>query len=326
MMKKTAKIIALTVGMFVFLAGPGLFAQTMDEAGQKFNEGIQMTKSDNFEGAIIAFEETIAICEQLGPEGAELQGRAEEQLPGLKYKQGIALYKAKKITESIEWLEKAVMDAEKYGDATTLARAKKVLPQLVNAVGLSYYKKDDLDLAIEKFDEAISYDPDFAKAYLGKALAYNKKDDTEAMREALRVAIEKGEADGDSKTVATAKTLGYKGFLVRGQKAIQANDHQKAQEYLSEAASYDEGDANLHYLLAVTYNKLSNWDDALAEAEKAVEMAESPEKTAAAYFEMGTAYEKKGDTENACSSYQKALTGPNGAAAKYQMEQVLKCQ
>lgn len=325
-MKRTAKLIALTVCTSILIASGNLFSQTLNEAGEKFNEGVELTKAENYDGAVTAFESCISICDQVGPEGADLKSRAVSQIPDLHYKAGVALYKGKKITESITRLKKASLLAKEYGDDETLAKSNKLLPQLINAVGLSHYKKDDFDNAITSFDEAISYDIDYAKPYLGKALALNKKNDFEGMQEALVLAIEKGEAANDTKTVETAKELGYKSFFVRGQKALQASNFDEAQRLFTKALSYGEGDANLYYLLSVTYNKLSQWDMTLEQAGKAIAMEESPEKQAAIYFEMGTAYEKKGDTENACASYRKALTGANGAAAKYQMEQVLKCQ
>ena len=326
MMKRTARNIAVTVSVF-FIASLGMLtAQTINEAGEKFNQGIELMKTDSYDAAIAAFEQVISISDKLGEEGADLKARASAQLPDLHYKAGMALYKDKKIAESIARLETAAKVAEQYGDMETKAKANKIIPQLHYAVGMAFYKKDDFIKTIENCEKAITIDPEYAKAYLGKAIALNKMDDMEGMRESIRLAVEKGNASGDEKTVASAKEVGYRAFLVKGQKALQASDYKNARIFLGEAGSYDEGDANLHYLLAVTHNKLSQWDEALAEAQKAVEKEDSPDKLAAVFFELGTAYENKGDAANACASYQKALTGPNGAAAKYQMEQVLKCQ
>jgi len=324
-MKQMARTL-LTVSLFSLLLTGSLQSQTLNEAGEKFNQGIELVKVENHDGAIAAFESCISICDKLGPEGAELRGRAAAQLPELHYKAGVALYKEKKVNEAIVRLEKTIAVADQYGDADTRGKAQKLIPQLHYAVGMAFYKKDEYLKTIESCDKAIAMDPDYAKAYLGKALAMNKLDDTEGMREALRTAIEKGEAGKDEKTVETARELGYKAYLSKGQKAIQASDYKSALSFLGEAASYSDGDANMHYLLAVTHNKLKMWDEAITQAQKAVAGEDSPDKLAAVFFELGTAYEYKGDAANACASYQKALTGPNGAAAKYQMEQVLKCQ
>jgi len=300
-------------------------AQTINEAGERFNQGVEMTKTEDYEGAITAFEQAVAICDQLGEEGAELKSRAVAQIPDLHYKAGFALYKAKKLDEAIQRLERASMVATEYGDNTTLAKTNKLIPQLLNAQGLTRFKKDEFDAALQSFDKAIAIDAEFAKPYLGKAYVFFKKDDADAMKEAVDMAIAKGEAAGDEKTVSSAKEQGYKGFLIKGQKAIQGSDYKAAEGFLVQAAAYDDSDANLHYLLAVTYNKLGKSDDALAEAGKAIEKEEAPDKLAAMYFELATAHEKKGDSAAACEAYSKALNGPNGAAAKYQMEEVLKC-
>ena len=100
-MKRTAKIITLTVGLFL-LAGLGTtFAQSINEAGDKFNTGVEQVKADNYDAAIAAFEECVAICDKLGAEGADLKSRAASQIPELHYKAGVALYKDKKIMEEI---------------------------------------------------------------------------------------------------------------------------------------------------------------------------------------------------------------------------------
>jgi tetratricopeptide (TPR) repeat protein len=325
MMKKTAKLITLTVSLFLVLANLNLNAQSLDEAGMLFNQGVEQMKAEDFNQAITSFEATVAICDQLGPEGAELKARAVQQIPDLHYRLGLALYKEKKIAESIIRLEQAVEISKELGDENTQAKAQKILPQLIYAVGMSEYKKDNFDAALEKMNAALAYDESYAKAYLGKALILNKQDNAEEMQDNLQKAIRFGEAEGDSKTIASAQEIGYKGFLVRGQKALQANQLADAESYLSKAASYNDSEANLHYLLAVTYNKLQKFELARDEAAKAVELEESPEKQAAAWFELGTAYEKLGDNGNACDAYAKALTGPNGAAAKYQRDEVLKC-
>lgn len=325
MMKKTAKLITLTLSLIALLAFGSLNAQSLDEAGILFNQGVEQMKAEQFEQAITTFEATVAICDQLGAEGSELKERAVQQIPDLHYRLGLALYREKKIQESIVRLEQAAEVSKELGDESTLAKAQKLLPQLIYAVGMAEYKKDNFEAALDKMDAALTYDETYAKAYLGKALILNKQDNADEMQLSLQKAIAFGEEDGDSKTVASAREIGYKGFLVRGQKALQGNNFAEAESYLGLAASYNDTEANLHYLLAVTYNKLQKWELARDEAAKAVEMEESPDKQAAAWFELGTAYEKLGDNGNACDAYSKALSGPNGAAAKYQREEVLKC-
>lgn len=325
MMKKTAKLITLTVSLFLVLANGNLNAQSLDEAGQLFNQGVEQMKAEQFNQAITSFEATVAICDQLGAEGADLKQRAVAQIPDLHYRMGLGLYKEKKIAESIIRLEQAAEVSKELGDESTLAKAQKILPQLIYAVGMAEYKKENFDVAFERMNAALAYDESYAKAYLGKALILNKQDNADEMQDNLQKAISFGEEGGDSKTVASAQEIGYKGFLVRGQKALQGNNFAEAESYLSKAASYNDAEANLHYLLAVTYNKLQKWELARDAASKAVELEESPEKQGAAWFELGTAYEKMGDNGNACDAYAKAQSGPNAAAAKYQREEVLKC-
>jgi hypothetical protein len=75
--------------------------------------------------------------------------------------------------------------------------------------------------------------------------------------------------------------------------------------------------------MAIAYNGESKWDDAITAANKALEL-ETADKSDI-HFELGKSYEGKGDGAAACQSYKSVTGGANVSAAKYQIEQVLKC-
>ncbi len=316
----------LALGIVLIFSAVNLTAQSLNEAGELFNKGIQLTSAEDYEGAIAAYEQCISMCDKLGDEGDDLKARAFAILPDLHYRAGLALYRNKKVAESIPRLEKAAAVAKEYGDNATEAKINKLIPQLYYAVGSASYKKDEFEKALVDLNKAIALDPEYSKPYLIIALSYSKLDRLEEMREALDKAIQLGTQEGDEKSVNTARDAGYKTFLNRGQRAIQSSKFAEAEGHLITATQYEANNASLQYLLAVTYNKLGKTDEAIAAATKSIELEEDAnEKRAAAYFELGTAYNAKGDNVQACAAFKKALFGPNAEAAKYQIEQELKC-
>ena len=106
--------------------------------------------------------------------------------------------------------------------------------------------------------------------------------------------------------------------------AVQAKKYNDAVSNLLASQEYNNTDASSFYYLALAYNELSQYDEAIAAATKALEL--QPENTSDIYFELGKSYEKKGDNATSCDYYKKVTAGNNVAAAKYQIEQVLKCQ
>ena len=85
---------------------------------------------------------------------------------------------------------------------------------------------------------------------------------------------------------------------------------------------------DIYYQLAVIYNKQSKWDAAIEAGNKALELFgdAGTTKDARIYYELGNSYYGKSDNIAACDAYKKAAKGDYEALAKYQIEQVLKCQ
>ena len=75
----------------------------------------------------------------------------------------------------------------------------------------------------------------------------------------------------------------------------------------------------------MSYNATSKFDQAIEAGNKGLELESKPEKQADFYFQLGKAYEGKKDNANACASFKKVTTGPNKAAADYEIKTVLKC-
>jgi tetratricopeptide (TPR) repeat protein len=299
-----------------------LNAQTLDDAGAAFNQGIQFSKELNYAEAAKAYEQTINICKQIGDEGMELQIKAEQQLPGTYFGLAKSQFEAKSFTDAIANFEKSALSADQMGETKTAEASRIYLAGIYYSMGNTDLKNDALDAAIEKYNKALGYKEGYYKAYYGLGLVYKKKENLPLMKENLDMAI--SGAGDDVKLIGNAKDAATSAFQKAGALQLQSGKYAAAIENLLASQEYDTAEPRTYYYLAIANNGLSKWDDAITAANKALEL--QTEDKSDIYFELAKAQENKGDKANACANYKNVTTGNNVEAAKYQITQVLKCQ
>lgn len=297
------------------------FSQTLNDAGVSFNEGIQLTNSGDFDGAIESFKNCVDVCDQLGAEGDELKAKAVKQLGKQYFNAGIQNYKDKEYNGAINNFKNASAYAEQAGDTETKNKADNYLAVFYSSFGMSSWKKEDFDKAMDYLNKAVAADPTYSKSYLVMALVYKSKDNPAEMKKYVDKCIEIGGA-GD-KYAKQAKSVAIKYYLAQGVQKLQASDYSTAIELLNNSMEYGDPDANTYYYLTLAYNGTSNWDKAIETGEKAVAMEQGDK--ANMYFELAKAYENKGNAAKACETYKMVTSGPNAEAAKYKIEQELTC-
>ena len=297
-------------------------AQDLTAAAESFNQALQFTKDANYAEALKLYQQTIQTCDQLGDEGMELKLKAEQQLPSTYYNIAKGLYEGKKYTEAIPNFEEAAKYADQMGESKTADASRTYLAGIYTALGNSDLKAEAFDKALEKYNKALSYKPEYYKAYYGMGLVYKKQDNLPMMKESLDKVISM--AGDDAKTIGQARDAAAGAYLNAGAKALQANKMADAIENLNTSLTYNNAEPKAYYYLALAYNGSSKWDDAITAANKALEL--QTEDKSDIYMELGKSYQKKGDNAAACDAYKKVTAGNNVAAAKYEVEQVLKCQ
>ena len=298
-----------------------LFSQTMNEAGEAFNNGIAALKAKNYSKAIEAYNTCITICDKLGDEGASLKINAESQIPDAYFKLATSLYQSKKFDEAIKAYEKSNESALKINDTETSDKAKNYIARVYNTKGSAQYKANNFDNALASFDKALKADGTYFKAYYSKALVYNKQENVEAFKNAMDKVIELGPAN--DKTVAAAKTTVFRSFRADAGKALQAGNFKKSIENIDIALNYGSGDAQTFYFATIAYNGLSNWNKAIEYGNKAIALEKKSKSNI--YFELGKAYEGNDNLSEACKAYKNVTDGPNKAAAEHKVTTELKC-
>lgn len=303
-----------------------LSAQTKEDVINTYNAGVALATTD-VKAAIEKFNLAREMALKVGAEADTLKNMIETQLPRLQINYAAELYKAKNITEAIPNYLLAIELAEKAGNTEIASKAKEIVPKLYFSQGNELYKSEKFDSALIYFDQALLYDSTYAKVYLSKGLVYKKQDNTQAMIAAMDKAIFYAKLSNDEKTATTAGNVVRDNLLMNGNKAVKAGNFQEALPLLNQATTYGEPKSDIFYLLALSYNKGSQWDAAIDAANQgiALETTSTNEIKAKFYYELGNAYLGKGENTSACISYKNALYGNYLESAKYQIETVLKC-
>ncbi len=297
-------------------------AQTAVEAGETLNKAIQLQKQKNYLEAAKIFEKAYKMAEEAGPDAAKIQTTAKEQITKSYYKDAVATYKAKKYLEAIEKFNVTEKMANKYGDAKLAKKSKAIVPQLYVVLGGSMKKAKKYDEALGYYDKALALKKNYSKAFLGKMLVYKDLDKPEEFMAAYNTIKANPKV---TKTSKKAHKLAGQYFLMKAKKSFDAKKNAEALKYAEKYKELGKSDAQGNYLLALIYNANKKYQDVvkvLADVEKATDK----DLKANMYFELGNAYAGMKNNAKACESFKKAVNGPNGKAAEYQMKQVLKCK
>ncbi len=300
------------------------FAQTLTEAIEAFNAGAEALNAGDNAAAIEKFENCIVVCEGVGTEADEHKLKAQGLLPNLYYSVALDSYKAKQMDDAIKGLEKTIEVAQKYEDVSTEDKAKENLPKFYYAQALESYKAKDYVNAKPKFAKAVEIDPEYINAYFYLGLSEKNLGNEDEMISTFNKIVEIG-PESNSTVKKAVETLGNH-YQNTAKKAINSRDFKTAAESFESSLKYVEADADTYYYITMSYNSLEDWDKAIENGVKAVEIATGDEEEVAKVnYELAKAYEGKGDKINACSTYSKAAVGKYAESANYQMEQVLKC-
>ncbi len=300
-------------------------AQTKEEVINTYNKGVELAKTD-LKAAIEQFNLAHEMALKVGAESDDIRNLVETQLPSLQINYAAELYKAKNIVEAISNYIIAIELADKVGNTEIAEKAKEITSKLYFSLGNDFYKSENYDSALICFNQALQFDSTYAKVYLSKGLVYKKQENTDEMIAAMDKAIEFATLANDEKTATTAGNVVRDNLLINGNKEVRAGNFQEALPLLVQAKTYGEPKSDVFYLLALSYNKSSQWDEAISAANEGIALeTESDEARAKFYYELGNAYLGKGENSSACMSYKNALYGNFLESAKYQVENVLKC-
>lgn len=331
--------LALVAALFAIPA----VAQTEAEAITAFNKGYEEASAENFDAAIEAYRQALTIANQLGPDGEEIKGKAETQIPLVHFRKAASIYQnfqndrsVENLDATIEAFEEVVEVGNEFNDERVVPRAKGNIPRLYYSKSVLLYGNDEFEAAMEAVDEAINRNPNYATAYYHKAKIVKKQGDSngdgimdENIDKGLEWydrAIQVAEAQDDVDLAEKASEAAHDELLAVGTRASEDGNTDYAIEILTRALNYDDESADVYYRLAEAHNKENNAQEAIDNANQALDY-ETGGRTdkAKIYFELGFALQTLGNKTEACDAFTNALYGPFKSPAEHKMEFELEC-
>lgn len=314
---------ALIMGLMIF--GLNVFAQSVDEAGQKFNAANEQFKANAFSQAVTLYEQALKAAKAAGPDASDLQAKIEDQLVSAYFKNGISFYKRRQFDQAIAQLRKSKALAKSIQNAKFVKLGTTYIARVYSTKGLVAIKKKDYAKATAQFAEALKEKPNCVNAIYGKSLVAKGQGNMEEMMTLVDKLGSMGATDARAaKTYPKAKNMAFRTLLNNGASELQKEHASKALNYLKDAEKYHAGNSMLFYYEAIANVKMSKWTAAIEASKKAIALEKNDKSDI--YFTLGQAYQGKGDHANACKAFKKVVKGPNVAAAKYQVKEVLKCK
>ncbi len=328
--KRILKLFALII--IVLSSGLSLKAQNPQETAEMYNWAIKNYKQDL--NAAIDTLERFEEASTMLLESGELEGQVKEQmemlrekshkyLPSLYYKSAVTLYKQMRTDMAIDRFERTIEIAKQYNNEAVVKKAQNLLPKLYfksasEAMNMMNYQK-----AIENYNKAINYDPDWANAYLKKALAYQKEDNEAQMIATLGQAMKVAEKVDDDKTLQQAQTLAQTYYWQKGANNISNSQNEEALNAFQKALEIDSTNPRAYYYITLAKNKLFKYTEAIQDAEKALKLLGEngdKEEKAMLWLQMGIAYGSLGKTEQGCEYLKKAEYGKTASKAKKEQD------
>ncbi len=323
--KRKVLVRSLLVPLLIFGLVGIANGQGVNEAAEAYNNASNLAKTDPV-AAIASAKESLEICDQLGDEGADIKKRVENLMPGLYFQAGNVLARAKKISQAIPAFQEALKVSEQYKNAEFITKSKSMLPRLYNSMGSTHYKKGEYDKGLAALNQAVTYDPDYAKAYYTMGLVYKKMKDPANLELNADKGLIAAANSKDNKTKGLISKAANSYFLSAGTKALTAEKFGDAVKMLTKALKYNPKAVDTYFYLASANNEMKEYDDAIEASNKALEMeGVDQEKNAKHYYNLGLAYKGKGDKAAACEAFNKALFGQFKENAQYEIEHGIKC-
>lgn len=303
------------------------YAQSYNDAIEKFNEALEVAQNRDFPNAIILFKETITISEAVGSEADDIKTRAEGQIPRLALQIAALELRERNFGEGIEALKDAEELALKYGDEQNAQRARSNLPRAYLQYGNTFYREGESARAEEQYRAALEIAPTYATAYYQLGLVYRQKEELEEALGYFDRAIELADQQNDADNAQRSRNAARDYLVFTGANLTENSEYASAEATIRRALRYDNDSAEAHYRLAEVLNAQEKWSEALASANRALQLkSDSPASDKARiHFEAGVAQKNLGNKSAACSSFRNAAHGDFRDAAEHEIEYELEC-
>lgn len=291
-------------------------AQDINKAIELANNGNEAFQMGEYQLAVDAFSQSLAIAEGLGEAGAEHANTCKTALGAIYLANSKNLIKAKDYASALAKLDETIAIAEKYGLSDTAENAKELIPNVYMAQGNTALQAKDMASAIAAYTKVTELNPTNGDAFLrlGRALAATGK-----VSEAV-AAYETAAANGEE---ADAKKQLSNLFLKKAQACAKVKDNQGTIDNALKSNEYLEN-ANAYKLAASASQKMGNNAQCIEFYEKYLAAKPNAKDAAGVTFTIAALYQQMGNKAKAIENYEKVATDPQYGASAQEQLKVLK--
>ena len=291
-------------------------AQDINKAIEAANSGNEAFQMGEYQLAIDAFKNSLAIAEGLGEQGAEHAGTCKTAICNIYLAFAKNLIKSSDFDGALVKLEETISVANGYGATDTAEEANKLIPQVYMQKGNTALKAKDMAGAIASYTKVVELDPTNGDAYLRIGRAYAASGKLEEAVAAYETAATNGEEADAKKQLSTL-------FLKKAQASLKAGANQEVIDYALKANSYLEN-ANAYKLAASAAQKLKNNAQCIEFYEKYLEIKPNAKDAAGVTFTIAALYQQLGNNAKAIENYEKVASDPQYGAGAQEQLKVLK--
>ncbi len=258
MKARNSFIKVLNILIVITIALPS-FAQDMDAAKKSYNEAIEAKKAEDFPLAAEKLTAALEISQEVwdmeeDEEAYDLSEQIKNILPGMYLLAGQSKIKSGSIKEGLDMLYTSKEKAADFGDSESESKASNFIARVHYKLGISKYKKKELEAALSELDKAIAADSSFAKSYYIKVAIYKNMGNDESLKKDAAKGIAAAKASNDNSTKAKIEKLAGSYFLKKGNEAKESSKYSEAIEELKTSLEFNETNSTAYYLLAAVYN------------------------------------------------------------------------
>ncbi len=299
----------------ILIAG-ALSAQTMTDVINEFNAGVEKVNNQEYDASLEHFNQVLTLAATVGDSANEMKASAEKLIPSSYYKQAMMFLKRKQYDNAIPYLENTIETATLYNNnEESKQKASKYLMQSYMREGQRNYKNKAYNVSLDFYNKSLAMNGNLYQAHLGKGMVYRDQDEIDMMLEEFELAKAGALAKNDTKTLATINQAvdGYFNTIIKEE--YEAIDPEEPEyEYVIEACenalNANPENARAYYYMASTYNKQSEYEQAIEAALKGLASETDPIWVSALNLELGSSYQNTNEYDKACEVLKLVVEEP----------------
>lgn len=316
------KVILIASLLAAFCLANTLSAQDNSSAMtyEAYQAGKAKASEKQYAEAIELFMEAIEVGDPEKEYDAKIISASRQGIAAAQLNQGTQYRNDKDYQSALESYIAAMEIAEEAGNEKIMNIATANGTRVAYVLGNNLKKAEDFEAALEAFQKGISLDTVFYKNYIGEAQVLEEQGKVAA---SVKAYLKAGELCGVSDEAEVAEKAEKMYSKAENMIAVAgSNDEWEVVEAASKAYLEErDPNAEIHYYLSKAKQGQNQLNEAMAHADKAIEMA-ADAMDDKYYMRKAEVLEAQGKTQEAIDAYKKVSDAKYKERADYKVNEL----